>query len=368
MSADFSSLPGFLLTPERQRGFEADGIVAPSEPQQAAFEPILAGKHVVISAATGTGKTLAYLLPLLHRLESDPGERVVCLAPAAELAIQTLRVAERYKPESLECTSLVSGGNAKKQQDRLQKSTRLMTGTVGRVLELIAARKLRGVTTFVLDEPEPILANQDAAFLLEVLSRPPRPQIVVAGATFGQKSEQLIQRLMSEKLVRIAAEDDPLRTRIHHALIGVRDAGDRDLQLERLLEREQVKRAVVYVNQAHLIRHVFRLLSDAGMRVASVSQDRTKDQCKQALREFGAGEVHVLITTDSAAQGMDVKDVEMVVHYELPRSDQAYVHRAGRTGRAGKEGRSVLLVTNDERGGVRKLEKSLNIEFEARRA
>jgi superfamily II DNA/RNA helicase len=368
VTADFASLPGFNLTPEIERAFEADGIQTPSEPQRLAFQPVAEGKHVVINAATGTGKTLAYLLPLLSRLQQNPAERVVCLAPAAELAVQTLRVAERYKPADLECAAVVSGGNLKKQQDRLTKSTRLIVGTVGRVLELTMARKLRGVTTFVLDEPEPILSNQDAALLLEVLSRPPRPQIVVAGATFGQKSAHLIDTLMSEKLVRADAEDNPLKTRIHHALIGVRDAGDRDLQLERLLERENATRAVVYVNQSHLIRHVYRLLIDAKFRVASLSQERSKEQCKQALREFSAGEVNVLLTTDSAAQGMDVRDVEIVVHYELPRSEQAYVHRAGRTGRAGKEGRSILLVANEDRGLVKRLEKGLGLSFEARRA
>jgi superfamily II DNA/RNA helicase len=365
---DFQALSGFLFRPELERAFAEDGIVQPSEPQLAAFSPILEGRHVVIDAATGTGKTLAYLLPLLQRLHGDPQLKVVCLAPAAELAVQTLRVAERYKPPGLECAALVSGGNFKKQQEKLQKSTRLVVGTVGRVLELIIERKLRGVTTFVLDEPEPILTNQEAGFLREVLSRPPRPQIVMAGATFGQNSEELIARLMGENLVRAVAVDSPLHTRIRHGVIGVRDAGDRDLQLERFLEREKVTRAVVYVNQSHLIRHVYRLLEDAGMRVVSLSQDRTKEQCKLALREFSGGQANVLVTTDRAAQGMDVRDVEVVVHYEMPRSEQAYVHRAGRSGRAGKEGSSVVLVSDDERGFLRRLEKGLGLTFEPRRA
>src|SRR5690606_31776031 len=102
--------------------------------------------------------------------------RVVCLAPSAELAVQTLNVAGRYKSKDLALGALVGGGNQNKQKDRIQKSTRLIVGTPGRVLEMIAGRKLKGITTFVLDEPEPILSVKDGAFLLEVLSRPPRPQ------------------------------------------------------------------------------------------------------------------------------------------------------------------------------------------------
>lgn len=359
----FSALPGLVSRPELEQALNDDGITSPSEPQRLAFEAILAGKHVVIDSGTGTGKTLAYLLPLLQRLESDPTSRVVCLAPAAELAVQTLKVATRYKPEALHVGVLQSGGNQRKQKDAVQKSTRLVTGTPGRVMEAISDRKLKGVTTFVIDEPEPILGSKDAELLLEVLSRPPFPQVVIAGATFGLNSERLIQSL-GDGVVRLKAEESPLVSLISHLRLRVRDAGDRDLHLARFLQKEDQDRAIVYVNQAHLIRHAFRHLEDAGIPTVSLSQDRTKQQCAQALRAFSRGEVQVLLTTDRAATGIDVKGVPWVVHYELPHSPQGYVHRAGRTGRAGTKGRSLVLVSDAERFIIKRLEGELGIAFE----
>jgi superfamily II DNA/RNA helicase len=365
MSDDnFQSLPGFIATAELEQAMIKDGIVIPTEPQRGAFEAILGGKHVVIDSGTGTGKTLAYLLPLLQRLRESPDGRVVCLAPAAELAVQTLNVVMRYKSAELNVGALVGGGNQRKQKDRIQKSTRLVVGTPGRVLEVIAERKLKGVTTFVLDEPEPILASKDAAFLLEVLSRPPRPQLIIAGATFGVNSERLIAHLMTEAVARVKTEERPLVGLITHLRLRVRNAGDRDLQLIRFLQQEKADRAIVYVNQPHLIRHVYRYLEENGIPTVSLSQDRTKQQCQQAIRVFSQGEAQVLLTTDRAATGIDIDSVPWVVHYEPPRSPQSYVHRAGRTGRAGKKGCSIALISDQERFILSGLEKELGISFE----
>lgn len=362
--ANFETLPGFTWSQEISHGFAQDNISAPSEPQRLSFEPILEGRHVLIDSGTGTGKTLAYVLPLLLKLARDPNARIVCLAPATELAIQTYNVIMRYKPENLAVGTLVGGGNQNKQRDRIQKSTRLIVGTTGRVLETIAERKLKGVTTFVLDEPEPILSSKDAKFLLEVLSRPPRPQVVIAGATFGDNSSRLISRLETEGLVQARTKIRPLIDNIIHYRMRVRDAGDRDLQLARFLERENEDRSIVYVNQPHLIRHVYRNLLDAEFPTVTLSQDRTKQQCKEALSTFARGEAQVLLTTDRAATGIDLKGVPWVVHYELPHSPQAYVHRAGRTGRAGSSGRSLAIFDDSQRFILNKLEKELGISFQ----
>jgi superfamily II DNA/RNA helicase len=220
------------------------------------------------------------------------------------------------------------------------------------------------VTTYVLDEPEGILGSKDAEFLLEVLSRPPRPQIIVVGATFGINSERLVSLLMGDDVVRLKAAENPLAERIAHYRLKVRDAGDRDLQLLRFLEQRSDDRAIVYVNQAHLIRHLFRMLNDSGISAVTLSQERTKQQCQQALREFSRGEVHALITTDRAATGIDIPEVPWVVHYEPARSPQGYVHRAGRTARAGRTGQSLSLIADSERFILRELETSLGIRFE----
>jgi superfamily II DNA/RNA helicase len=361
----FESIPGFELTPEIALAFAQDGIVAPTTVQRAVIPPILAGRHVVIQSGTGTGKTLAYLLPILQLLRSSPGARAVCFAPAAELALQTLRAAERYKAPATNVAALVSGGNLRQQQSRLVKSTQLVVGTTGRILEMYEQRKLKGVTIMVLDEPEPVLANKGAEYLREILSRPePKVQLVFAAATFGVKAEQWIADLMGKELVRPSISDDPLRSQIEHRFVRIARETNRDQDLARFIEENRCQRVIVFVNQPNLIRHLYRFLNEHGLKSVSVSPDRSKQECKQALLEFGRSQARVLLTTDSAATGLDVPDVAWVIHYELPSSARSYVHRAGRTGRAGRSGRSVALVGDGQRAQLEKMASELALEIE----
>jgi ATP-dependent RNA helicase DeaD len=365
-SSGFQAISGFELTAAVAAGLTKDGIQVPTEVQRAAIPPILEGRHVVVQSGTGTGKTLAYLLPVLQRLGQGSEGRAVCIAPATELAIQVLRVAERYKDPGLNTVALVTQGNQRQQATRLQKSTRLVVGTLSRILEMYAARKLKGVNIVVLDEPEPILGSRDAAYLREVLSRPePKLQLVFVGATFGAKSEQWIRELMGEDVVRTEVADDPLKTSIQHQYVRVRHQDEKDLALVRFVQDHRCKRAIVFVNQPHLVRHLFRTLSDQNLHPVTVSPDRTKQQCRQALLDFGQSKARVLLTTDSVATGLDVADVEWVMHYELPSSAKAYVHRAGRTGRAGQSGSSVVFVSDAERVSLKRIERELGLTFTA---
>ncbi|HEY5959635.1 MAG TPA: DEAD/DEAH box helicase [Polyangiaceae bacterium] len=360
----FESIAGFEVTPAVAAGLRQDRILSPTEVQLAAIGPILEGRHVVIESGTGTGKTLAYLLPVLQRLRLVPETRAVCFAPATELAIQVLRVAERYKQPDLSTVALVTQGNQRLQATRLQKSTRLVVGTPARILEMYQSRKLKGVNIVVLDEPEPILASRDAAYLREVLSRPdPKIQLILAGATFGSQSEQLIGKLTGDSAVRTRIADDPLKSRIEHHYVRIRHENGKDLALARFLQQNHCKRAIVFVNQPNLIRHLYRYLDEQNLSPVTVSQDRTKLQCKQALQDFNLSQAKVLLTTDQVATGLDIADVEWVLHYELPSSAKAYVHRAGRTGRAGKGGKSVIFVSDAERVQMKRIERELDVEF-----
>jgi ATP-dependent RNA helicase DeaD len=360
----FSRIAGLELTPAVAAGLERDGIRVPTEVQLAAIPPVLEGRHVVIESGTGTGKTLAYLLPILQKLRQGPEARAVCMAPTTELAIQVLRVGERYKEPGLGAAALVTQGNQRLQATRLQKSTRLIVGTPSRVLEMYASRKLKGVNLLVLDEPEPILASRESTYLREVLSRPePKLQLVFVGATFGAKSEQWIRELMGEGAVRTRVRDDPLKTRIEHCFVRIRHDGEKDLALARFLEQNHCRRAIVFVNQPNLVRHLYRYLDEQNLQPVTVSQDRTKQQCKLALSDFNQSKARVLLTTDSVATGLDVANVEWVLHYELPSSAKAYVHRAGRTGRAGQAGKSVAFVSDRDRLQLKRIERELELTF-----
>ena len=359
VASGFETIAGFEVTEAVAAGLAKDRFVAPTSVQIAAITPILEGRHVVIESGTGTGKTLAYLLPVLQKLRQSPECRAVCLAPSTELAMQTYRVAEKYKGPELNAIALVSQGN-----QRLQKSTRLVIGTPARVLEMYERRKLKGVNLLVIDEPEPILGSRDAAHLREVLSRPePKVQLVFVGATFGANAERWIRELMGDSVVRTRVMDDPLKSHISHYLVRIRNESEKDLVLARFLQDHRCKRAIVFVNQSNLIRHLYRFLDEHKLQPVTVSHDRSSLQCKQALADFNQSKARVLLTTDLVAAGLDISDVEWVLHYELPTSSQAYVHRAGRTGRAGNTGTSVLLVGDRDLSQLSLLKRDLGFEF-----
>lgn len=360
----FEAIEGLEVTPEMSAAFKKDAIVSPTAIQSAAIPPILSGQHVVIHSGTGTGKTLCYLLPILQLLRQIKGRRTVCLAPAAELAVQTLRVAERYKAPGLNTAGLISGGNQRQQQTRLQKSTQLIVGTPGRIMEMYAQRKLKGVTTMVLDEAEPILGGKDADYLAEILSRPdPKVQLIFAAATFGLRAERFIADHMGNEPARPAVKDNPLQSQIEHSSVRVAHESGRDQELARFIEKNKCKRVIVFVNQPNLLRHLYRYLSDQGLKPVTVSPERAKQQNRQALIDFEHSRARVLLTTDSAATGLDIVDVGWVVHYELPSSAEAYVHRAGRTGRAGRQGQSVVLLADTQRARLSKMADQLEIDF-----
>lgn len=342
--------------------FQADGITEPTPIQQVAIQPILEGKHVIIHSGTGTGKTLSYLLPILQRLRDPASGRALVFAPATELALQTLRVADRYKPEALATGQLVATANPRKQ--KVQQSTRLVVGTTGRILEQFRERKLKGITMMVLDEPDPILASRDAEYLREILRRPePKVQLILAGATLGAHAQRLATDFMGKDVVHTKVESNPLHDQITHRYVRALSDGTRDVELAKFLEGEKCERAIVFVNQPNLLRHLYRYLTDRQLAPVSLSDDRGKLDRQNALRDFTAKKARVLLTTDQAMTGIDIADVEWVLHYELPTSALAYVHRAGRTGRAGKSGRSVAIITRDEKVRLERIGEELGVSF-----
>ncbi|HYQ04987.1 MAG TPA: DEAD/DEAH box helicase [Polyangiaceae bacterium] len=351
--------------------FQADGISEPTPVQLAAIPAILAGQHVVIQSGTGTGKTLAYLLPVLQRLRAPESGRSLIFAPATELALQTQRVADRYKHPSINTGALVSTSNTRKQKAKVTQSTRLIVGTPGRILEQFAERKLKGVTTIVLDEPDPILATKGADYLREILSRPePKVQLIFAAATLGANARRLADEFMGDARAhtQVSKSADPLLTTITHQYLNARSESTKDLELARFIEEAKCKRAIVFVNQPNLIRHLYRFLGERGLKPVSLSTERSKLDRQNALRAFTASEARVLLTTDQSMTGIDIPDVEWVLHFELPSSALAYVHRAGRTGRAGKSGHSVVIVTREDRPRQERIAKELGLRFSSARS
>lgn len=361
---------GLEISQALATSLERAGILTPTAVQEAAIPAVLAGKDVVVQSGTGTGKTLAYLLPLLQRAAGDPDFRAVVLAPSPELAMQILRTAEAHKPTTLRSASLVGSGNVERQKDRLKQRPQVIVGTPGRVLEMIFARKLatRSIKALVLDEIDQILSEQNEAELREICSRPEfDAQIVVASATFGKRGDAFAHDFMDPERVRLQLQGSPLKQSIRH-LVAV-FAGQRDeAALVRLVRELEIDAALVFVKKSFWVPKLFFALNDRGIPCATLSAAGDKRQRAEALEAFKRREVRVLVATDAAARGLDVKDLAWVIHFEPANDKEAYLHRAGRTARAGKEGTSVVMVTDRERPVIERQARELKLELEELRS
>lgn len=356
----FASL-GITSTPALEQGLASLGIRVPTATQVQGIPPALEGRHVLVNTGTGTGKTLAYLLPLLQSLREQPG-RAVVFAPGAELAMQTLRVARSLADEDLLMGPAISTSSRKRQQSRLTKSTRLVVGTPDRLIELFRTGKLKGVRLIVLDELEPILQSRDAAFLDTLLSRStPKVQLLVAAATLGRRSDAFVERFLPDA-VKVEDGGAPLIENVSHHVVPSPTSG-KDVLLARLLQEHRCKRAIVFAEEPRLQSHLFHYLGEHGHPTATLNRERSKGQRQRAVQAFRRGEVKVLLVTDDTARGLDVPNIDWVFHYTLPKGAASYVHRAGRTGRAGNSGRSVVLVEKRESAQLNRLAGSLGIDF-----
>ena len=359
---DFSQIDGLTITDAIAATMAADGIHRPTPVQRDTMGAVLAGRHVLMHSGTGTGKTLAYVLPLLQRLQASGG-RAVIFAPGAELVMQTMRVIDAYRDPGLTVAAAIATSSRRRQRKRVLRSTRLIVGTPDRLIDLFRGGKLKGVTIVVLDEIEPILGARDAEYLYEVLSRPePKRQIIVATATMGQRSNAFVSRFMSDGVLMHAAEA-PIRSAISHLVVRVPPSRGKEVALAAFIQNNRCKQAIVFASEPRHHRHLFHFLREHNISTATVSRERTKNQRQRGLAAFRVGKVKVLLITDAAARGIDVPDVAWVLHYDLPRSLQAYVHRAGRTGRAGQRGSSVVFADRAAQAPLRRLERELNVRF-----
>lgn len=342
------------------------GITEPTPIQQTAWDPIHKGQDTVVQATVGTGKTLAYLLPLLAQLHQNSKARFLILAPTPELAVQILRVVEACKPPGISSVGLIGGTNAERQRDKLKKHPTFMVGTPGRVLDFIASKKIKlpSLTAVVLDESDEILASEVHDDLAAVLGDAAlTAQKICVSATFGAGVRYLVDNILKADCATARGGDALLSTSIHH--ISVRcDANRKDVALLQLLHKYRIKQALVFVNKRAYVPHLYRFLNEHDIACEGLSAERDKRSREAAMVAFRNGRARVLVATDAAARGIDVRDLPWVLHYEPARDVDTYVHRAGRTGRAGKSGTSLTLVDDKEMHLLRRYSKELNISFD----
>ena len=348
------------------------GYLEPTPVQEQLIPALLAGGDVWASAQTGSGKTAAYLLPILQKLTSGRRYtlRALVLVPTRELAAQVGEDVSRYgqflSPRPVHRV-LVGGGSLDVQRLALRGGVDLIVATPGRLLDLVERNELslRDVETFVLDEADRMLSLGFADELARVLERlPVRRQNVMLSATFGPKVQVLAKGwLIDPRGINLDGGAIPDTTAIVQRAIEV-DADKRTRLLRSLIRSEQWDRVLVFVATRQATEAVVRELEKADISARALHGDLGSTTRAGALDAFVAGDIRVLVATDLAARGLDIAALAAVVNYDLPRSPADYLHRVGRTGRAGESGVAVSFVTADSAAHFRVIEKHHRIALE----
>jgi ATP-dependent RNA helicase DbpA len=366
METDFSALglSPALLSVVKELGFAA---LTPIQSQ--AIPALLAGRDVVGQSKTGSGKTAAFALPILEKLKLEDRELgALILCPTRELSAQVARELRKFGRGHAGLTVVVlSGGEpVRSQASALEKGVHIAVGTPGRVLDHLRRRNLRvhRVATVVLDEADRMLEmgfQEDMEKILKAL--PKARQTVFFSATFPRSIEALTQKYQQDPVQIQVEQDSPERADIRQLVVQVEP--EKKLQaLLWALEHHPHDSALVFANLKLTVAELEKSLLKAGLSAASLHGDLEQYDRDRVMAKFRNGSTRVLVATDVAARGIDVESLDLVVNFDLPTQPEIYVHRIGRTGRAGKQGLSISLVSARDREKLLAIEQGTGTPLE----
>ncbi len=345
------------------------GIQQPTPVQAAAIPEALAGRDVIAESPTGTGKTLAYLLPIVERI--DPGLReaqALILAPTHELVMQIVRVAEPYaRACGFEIAALIGGVDPKRQWEKLKRRPALVVATPGRVLEWLEKRKLKvhTVKTVVVDEADRMMDEGFAQPVRDVLKRTMRDvQRLFFSATLPEAvTERLAQLTRDPVIIREKAPEGGAGV-LHFYLVS--EPRKKVDTLRRLLRLVNARAAIVFVNEIDRVEEIQAKLRYHHLDCRLLHRDASKAERAKTVADFRAGRFPVLITTDVAARGIDIPGVQLIVHFDPASDARAYIHRSGRTGRMGAAGLVFSIITPKERFVIEKFSRQTGLGISER--
>ena len=370
MSFESLGLPNFLL-----RAVEARFYAKPTPVQEQAIPLIAAGHDLIAEAQTGTGKTAAFALPVIQQLAELPAKRrsghthALVLTPTRELAVQVAtacRAYAKFAPRGLQVRAIIGGENIEHQANAMRKGADIVVATPGRLLDLLERKELRldRLRILVLDEADKMLDLGFAEQLQSLIKAlPTSRQNLLFSATLPEKVVALSDLVLTNpRAVSIEGAARPVSA-IQQRAIEVNRVNRRAL-LQHLIKKEAWQHAMVFVASKKAARNMTIKLQKAGIAAGAFHGDLTQEQRSQVLREFRKREIRVLISTDIAARGIDIVKLSHVVNYDLPRSPKTYIHRIGRTGRAGESGVAISFIGHEDHDHFRLIEKRADIRLE----
>ncbi|MBV9344828.1 MAG: DEAD/DEAH box helicase [Gammaproteobacteria bacterium] len=357
------------LKPELVRAVAEQGYDAPTPIQAAAIPAVLAGRDVLAAAQTGTGKTAAFVLPLLERLGSpvSGAPRTLVLTPTRELAAQVAASATGYGRHLALRTVVIFGGVSERPQiEALRRGCDLLVATPGRLLDLAQQRvlDLRAVRCLVLDEADRMLDMGFIHAIRQILRLLPQErQSLLFSATYTEEIRALAARMLRAPLAIDVAPRNAAAERIEQQVYRVPREQKRHL-LAQLIREGAWQQVLLFTRTKHGANRLTEQLLGAGIQAAAIHGNKSQNARVRALTDFKEGRLTVLVATEVAARGLDIKELPHVVNYELPNVPEDYVHRIGRTARAGQHGVAVSLVAPEEAELLRDIERLLGHSLE----
>jgi len=350
----------------------AEGYTQPTPIQAQAIPAVLEGNDVLAAAQTGTGKTAGFTLPLLQRLSQNPKRmkprqiRALVLTPTRELAAQVAESVRTYGRNLRIRSTVVYGGVGIEPQKRaIAKGCEIVIATPGRLLDLAnqKAVDLSAVETLILDEADRML---DMGFIHDIkkiiVQTPAQRQTLLFSATFSSEIKRLASGMLKDPvLIEVARQNttaEQVSQKVHHV-----DRHRKQELLIRMIKENDWKQVLVFTRTKHGANKLSKQLDAAGIRSEAIHGNKTQNARMKALKSFKENRVRVLVATDIAARGIDIAALPHVVNFELPNVAEDYVHRIGRTGRAGSEGEAVSLVCVDEHQLLRNIERFIKAEI-----
>jgi ATP-dependent RNA helicase RhlE len=380
--SDYHDFDHFGLDPLIVAAVKEMGYTTPTPIQSKAIPVVLKGRDVMGAAQTGTGKTAGFALPIIQRLlpqastSMSPARhpvRALVLAPTRELAEQVADNFKKYiSKTALRCATVYGGVDMDPQTQALRSGVEIIVATPGRLLDHLQQKNtsLSQVQIVVLDEADRML---DMGFLPDI-SRilnllPKERQSLMFSATFSEEIKKLAANFLRDpQLLEVARRNAPAEL-IKQEVVRVHESEKTDALLTLLKTRGadggRMTQVLVFVNAKIECRRLARQLQKAGVNADAIHGDKSQDERMKALDGFKRGEIEVLVATDVAARGLDIVELPAVINYDVPFNAEDYVHRIGRTGRAGASGLAIMLMTGADERGVQAIEKLTKQKFDA---
>jgi ATP-dependent RNA helicase RhlE len=355
------------------KAIQDQGYTKPSPIQSKAIPLILEKKDVLAAAQTGTGKTAGFTLPMLELLSKNNNKlgklqvKVLILTPTRELAAQVEQNVKTYSKYTKFKSAVVFGGvGINPQKAAIKKGIDILVATPGRMLDLVnqKALDLSAVEFFVLDEADRMLDMgfiHDIKKVLKIL--PKKKQNLLFSATFSKTIKELAGQLLNNPTLVEVAKPNQTNHKVKHIVHAV-NKKDKNELLSHIISSQDMKQVLVFTRTKHGANKLCKKLEFDGISSAAIHGNKSQGARTKALADFKNGSIKTLVATAIAARGIDIIDLPYVINYELPNVPEDYVHRIGRTGRAGKEGNAISLVCIDEKDYLKDIEKLLKTQIE----